>query len=63
MDTLESQLEAMDLGRDVAPDLAAQINALEEDERISSELERLKAELGDGAGKGGHSGESDKAGS
>lgn len=53
MDTLESQLEAMDMGRDVAPDLAAQINALEEDERISRELERLKAELGDGAGNGG----------
>lgn len=52
MDTLESQLEAMDMGRDVAPDLAAQINALAEDERISSELERLKAELG---GKGDRS--------
>jgi phage shock protein A len=34
------------MGRDVAPSLAAEINALEQDERINSELERLKAELG-----------------
>jgi phage shock protein A len=45
MDTLESQLEAMDIGRDVPPDLAAQINALQDDEQISDELERLKAEM------------------
>ena len=51
MDTLESQLESMDLGREVSPDLAAQINALEEDEKITDELERLKAEIvGSGAG-------------
>jgi phage shock protein A len=36
MDNLESQLEVMDMGRDVAPSLAAEINA---------ELERLKAEV------------------
>ncbi len=47
MDNLESQLESMDVGRDVPPDLAAEINALEEDERISDELERLKAEMAD----------------
>lgn len=47
MDTLESQLEAMDIGREVPPDLAAQISALQDDERISDELERLKAEMGD----------------
>ena len=46
MDNLESQLEAMDVGREVSPDLAAQINALEDDERISDELERLKSEMG-----------------
>lgn len=46
MDNLEGQLESMDLGREVSPDLAAQIDALEEDEAITSELERLKAELG-----------------
>ncbi|MEZ5501335.1 MAG: phage shock protein PspA [Halioglobus sp.] len=46
MDTLESQLEAMDMGRQVPPDLAAQINALQEDERISEELARLKSEMG-----------------
>ncbi|MFV0477319.1 MAG: phage shock protein PspA [Parahaliea sp.] len=56
MDTLESQLESMDLGRDMAPDLAAEINALEEDERIATELSRLKSELGDKAYSSGSSG-------
>ena len=51
MDELESQLDAMDLGRDVAPDLAAEINSLEQDARITDELERLKSEMG---GKSGH---------
>ena len=46
MDNLESQLEVMDMGRDVHPDLAAEINSLEEDERINAELARLKAEMG-----------------
>jgi phage shock protein A len=46
MDGLESQLESMDLGREVAPDLAAEIDALQEDERINDELARLKSELG-----------------
>jgi phage shock protein A len=45
MDNLESQLEVMDLGRDVAPGLAAEIDALQEDERINSELERLRREV------------------
>ncbi|MCB1699640.1 MAG: phage shock protein PspA [Halioglobus sp.] len=49
MDTLESQLESMDIGRDVAPDLAAEIDSLQEDVRITDELEKLKAEMG---GKG-----------
>ena len=47
MDTLESQLEAMDLGRTVPPDLAAQISALQDDDRINDELERLKAGMAD----------------
>jgi phage shock protein A len=47
MDALEGQLESMDIGREVPPDLAAQIHALQDDENISSELERLKAELSD----------------
>jgi phage shock protein A len=51
MDNLESQLDAMDLGRDVAPDLAAQINSLEEDARITDELERLKSEMGGKTGQ------------
>jgi len=46
MDNLESQLESMDVGREVPADLAAEIDALQEDEHISSELERLKSELG-----------------
>lgn len=48
MDTLESQLEAMDIGRDVSPDLATQINALQEDEDLSQEIARLKAEMAGG---------------
>jgi phage shock protein A len=41
MDNLEGQLEAMDLGRE--GDLASQIDALQEDERISDALAKLKA--------------------
>jgi len=48
MDTLESQLESMDIGREVSPDLAEQINALADDERISDELERLKSKMKQG---------------
>lgn len=48
MDNLESQLESMDVGRDVPPDLAQEIDALQQDERISDELQRLKTELGGG---------------
>jgi len=48
MDNLEGQLESMDMGREVPPDLADEIDALQEDERISNELERLKSELGGG---------------
>jgi len=47
MDTLESQLEAMDIGREVSPDLAAQISVLTDDERISDDLARLKKEMGE----------------
>ncbi|HDY82262.1 MAG TPA: phage shock protein PspA [Halieaceae bacterium] len=46
MDNLESQLESMDLGREVPPDLAAEIEALQEDDLINDELERLKSEMG-----------------
>ena len=47
MDTLESQLDSMDVGRDVPPDLAAEIDALAEDERINDELQRIKSEMGE----------------
>jgi phage shock protein A len=46
MDNLESQLEVMDMGREVHPDLAAEISSLEEDECINDELDRLKAQMG-----------------
>jgi phage shock protein A len=45
MDNLEGQLESMDLGREVSPDLASEIQALEEDEVINDELDRLKREM------------------
>lgn len=45
MDNLESQLELLDVGREVPADLAAEIDALQQDQRISDELQRLKAEL------------------
>lgn len=51
MDNLEGQLESMDIGRDVSPDLAAQIDALEDDDRITDELERLKTEMGSKEGE------------
>ena len=41
MDNLEDQLESMDLGQE--SDLASQIDALQEDERISDALVKLKA--------------------
>ena len=41
MDNLEGQLESMDLGQE--SDLASQIDALQEDERISDALVKLKA--------------------
>ncbi len=46
MDNLESQLESMDLGREVSTDLASEIDSLQQDARITDELERLKAEMG-----------------
>ena len=46
MDNLESQLESMDVGREVSPDLASEIDSLQEDANITDELERLKAEMG-----------------
>jgi phage shock protein A len=45
MDNLESQLEVMDMGREMAPDLASEIEALQEDDNISEEMERLKSEM------------------
>jgi len=49
MDRVEGELEAMDMGRE--SDLASEIDALEGDETIDAELERLKAQMGEGASK------------
>ncbi|NND66791.1 MAG: phage shock protein PspA [Halioglobus sp.] len=46
MDNLEGQLESIDIGREVSPDLASQIDALEDDDLINDEIERLKSEMG-----------------
>jgi len=51
MDNLESQLDAMDLGRDVEQSLAAEIDALAQDEAINAELDRLRSELHKGSGE------------
>ncbi|MFT7129959.1 MAG: phage shock protein A [Gammaproteobacteria bacterium] len=45
MDNLEGQVEAMDLGADGQVDLASEIEALAENEKINEELSRLKAEM------------------
>lgn len=46
MDRVEGELEAMDMGRE--SDLASEIDALAGDETIDAELERLKAQMGEG---------------
>lgn len=58
MDNLEGELEAMEMGREVSPDLAAEIDALQEDEWLSEELERLKASMKPDGGLSSGSGES-----
>jgi phage shock protein A len=60
MDNLESQLESMDLGRDVPGDLAGEIDSLIEDEKINEELARLKQEMG-GASDGSRATGSEQA--
>lgn len=52
MDNLESQIEAMDLGTPAKDDLAAEIDGLMEDEKITDELARLKAEMSTAAKPG-----------
>jgi phage shock protein A len=48
MDNIEGELEAMEMGRD-GKGLAAEIDALEEDEWLTDELERLKASMSEEA--------------
>ncbi len=45
MDSMESQIEAEDLGRDVKKSLKDEIDSLAQDDSINAELERLKADL------------------
>jgi phage shock protein A len=45
MDSMESQLEADDLGRDAKQGLKNEIESLAQDEAINAELARLKADL------------------
>jgi phage shock protein A len=45
MDNMEGQVEAMDMGRGKSSDLASEIDALAEDEKLNEELARLKAEM------------------
>ena len=45
MDNLEGELESMDMGRE-GQGLAAEIDALQEDEWLSDELEKLKQSMG-----------------
>jgi phage shock protein A len=48
IDNLEGQVEAMDLGSQAKPvDLASEIDALVEDEKVNEELARLKAQMSD----------------
>ncbi len=53
MDQLEGQMESMDIGREGSGDLAAEIDGLAEDDRISSELERLKQQMSQHKGSAG----------
>ena len=45
MDDLEGQVEAMDIGRGDKSQLASEIDALAEDEKLNEELAQLKAEM------------------
>ncbi|GGX76290.1 phage shock protein PspA [Saccharospirillum salsuginis] len=46
MDNMESEVEAMDLGREGKHQLADEIDSLAQDDSINAELERLKADMG-----------------
>ena len=47
VDNLEGELQAMDLGRDIASSLAAEIDALGEDDWLDDELLRIKDAMAD----------------
>jgi len=51
MDSMESQLEADDLGRDVKQSLKNEIASLAQDDSINAELERLKSDMKTGDDK------------
>jgi phage shock protein A len=43
VDSVEGQVESMDIGREIKSELAVEINNLANDDKINSELEKLKA--------------------
>lgn len=45
MDNLEGQLESMDMGTEVKPDLKSEIDALADDDSINEELSKLKQKM------------------
>ena len=50
MDQLEGQVESMDVGREVKPDLATEIDSLVSDDKVNDELARLKAQMAEKSG-------------
>ena len=48
VDNLEGELQAMDLGRDTASSLAAEIDALGEEDWLDEELLRIKGSMVEG---------------
>ena len=61
VDNLEGELQAMDLGRDTASDLAAEIDALGEEDWLDEELLRIKDSMAEAAPASSDDAESKKA--
>ena len=62
VDNLEGELQAMDLGRDTASNLAAEIDALSEGDWLEEELLRIKGSMTGGRSKSStEDGQGDKA--
>ena len=61
VDKLEGEVEAMDLGRDTAANLAAEIEALGEEDWLDKELLRIKDPMDEGEPAPSDDAESKKA--